>query len=69
MATRHSGYLIGGTSPFGTRKRMPVYLERTVLDLHRIYINGGRRGYLLGMDPGELARVLAPVLVDVALEE
>jgi Cys-tRNA(Pro) deacylase len=64
-AQRHSGYLVGGTSPFGTRKRMPVYLERSVLDLPRIYINGGRRGYLLGMSPAELQRVLAPILVDV----
>ena len=69
VATRHSGYLIGGTSPFGTRKRMPIYLERSVLGLERIYINGGRRGYLLGMDPEVLTRVLAPILVDVALEE
>jgi Cys-tRNA(Pro) deacylase len=69
VATRHSGYLIGGTSPFGTRKRMPIYLERSVLDLPRIYINGGRRGYLLGMPPAELTRVLSPVLVDVALSE
>jgi Cys-tRNA(Pro) deacylase len=68
-ATRHSGYLIGGTSPFGTRKRMPVFLERSVLGLPRIYINGGKRGYLLGMDPAELVRVLSPVLVEVALEE
>jgi Cys-tRNA(Pro) deacylase len=69
VATRHSGYLIGGTSPFGTRKAMPIYLERSVLDLPRIYINGGRRGYLLGMAPAELTRVLSPILVDVALEE
>jgi Cys-tRNA(Pro) deacylase len=68
-AQRHSGYLIGGTSPFGTRKSMPVYLERTVLELPRIYINGGRRGYLLGMDSSELTRVLSPVLVEVAIEE
>ncbi len=68
-AQRHSGYLVGGTSPFGTRKPMPVYLERSVLELARIYINGGRRGYLLGMAPAELTRVLAPVLVDVGLEE
>ena len=68
-ATRHSGYLIGGTSPFGTRKEMPIFLERSVLDLPRIYINGGRRGYLLGMDPAELTRVLSPKLVDVAIEE
>ena len=69
VAQRHSGYLVGGTSPFGTRRHMPVYLERSVLDLPRIYVNGGRRGYLLGMDPVELARVLSPILVDVALEE
>jgi Cys-tRNA(Pro) deacylase len=69
VATRHSGYLIGGTSPFGTRKAMPIYLERSVLDLPRIYINGGRRGYLLGMESAELVRVLSPVLVDVALRE
>jgi Cys-tRNA(Pro) deacylase len=68
-AQRHSGYLIGGTSPFGTRKSMPVYLERTVLELPRIYINGGRRGYLLGIDSSELTRVLSPVLVEVAIEE
>jgi Cys-tRNA(Pro) deacylase len=68
-AERHSGYLIGGTSPFGTRKPMRVYLERSVLDLPRIYINGGRRGYLLGMDSAELVRTLAPALVEVALEE
>ena len=68
-ATRHSGYLIGGTSPFGTRKPMPVYLEKSVLGLGRIYINGGRRGYLLGMDPKELVRVLSPILVDVGIAE
>ena len=69
VAQRHSGYLIGGTSPFGTRKAMPVYLERSVLQLPTIYINGGRRGYLLGMKPAELVRVLSPVLVDVGLQE
>jgi Cys-tRNA(Pro) deacylase len=68
-AQRHSGYLVGGTSPFGTRKRMPVYLERSVLDLEVLYINGGRRGYLLGMKPSELVRVLSPILVEVGLEE
>jgi Cys-tRNA(Pro) deacylase len=69
VAQRHSGYLVGGTSPFGTRKAMPVYLERSVLALDRIYINGGRRGYLLGIEPAVLTRVLSPVLVEVALEE
>ena len=68
-AQRHSGYLVGGTTPFGTRKKMPVYLERSVLKLPRIYINGGRRGYLVGMPPSEIVRVLSPILVDVALEE
>jgi Cys-tRNA(Pro) deacylase len=69
VAQRHSGYLVGGTSPFGTRKRMPIFLERSVLELARIYINGGRRGFLLHMDSSELVRVLSPVLVDVAIEE
>jgi len=69
VAQRHSGYLVGGTTPFGTRKAMPVYLERSVLDLERIYINGGRRGYLLGMKPAEIVRVLSPVLVDVGSVE
>jgi Cys-tRNA(Pro) deacylase len=68
-ATRHSGYLVGGCSPFGTRKRMPVYLEKSILALPRIYINGGRRGYLLGMPPGEIVRVLGPVIVEVGREE
>lgn len=67
VAERHSGYQVGGTSPFGTRKAMPVYLERSVTQLARIWINGGRRGYLVGIAPSELERVLKPVLVDVAL--
>lgn len=69
VAQRHSGYLVGGTSPFGTRRKMPIYLERSVLDLPRIYINGGRRGYLLGMAPSEVVRVLSPVLVEVGSQE
>jgi Cys-tRNA(Pro) deacylase len=69
VAQRHSGYLVGGTTPFATRKGMRIYLERSVLDLPKIYINGGRRGYLLGMPPAVLQRLLAPILVDVALEE
>ena len=68
-AQKHSGYLVGGTSPFGTRKRLPVYLERSILELSRIYINGGRRGFLVGIAPGEIVRVLAPQLVEVALED
>jgi len=68
-AQRHSGYQIGGTSPFGTRKRLPVYAEKTILELPRIYINGGRRGFLVGIDPKELVRVLQPTLVEVGLSE
>ena len=66
VADRHSGYQVGGTSPFGTRRKMPVYLERTIADLPRLYINGGRRGYLVGMTPADLIRVLQPTPVDVA---
>jgi Cys-tRNA(Pro) deacylase len=68
VAQRHSGYAVGGTSPFGTRKPLPVYLERSILERPKIYINGGRRGFLVGIAPGEIVRTLAPALVDVALE-
>ena len=67
-ADRHSVYLVGGTSPFGTRKKLPVYVEKSVLRLEKIYINGGRRRYLLGIDPGDLARVLDIKKVEVALD-
>ena len=67
VADRHSGYQVGGTSPFGTRRAMPVYLERSITELPYLYINGGRRGYLVGMAPADLVRVLRPVLVDVAV--
>jgi Cys-tRNA(Pro) deacylase len=66
VADRHSGYQVGGTSPFGTRRAMPVYLQRTIADLPYLYINGGHKGYLVGMPPAELVRVLKPVLVDAA---
>lgn len=66
-ANKHSGYLVGGTSPFGTKTKMPVYVERSILDLERIYINGGRRGYLVGVDPKELQRVLAVGEVEFAV--
>lgn len=69
VANRHSGFLVGGTSPFGTRKKMPVYVEKTVLDLPLIYINGGRRGYLVGIDPKEIVRVLQAKPVEAALEK
>ncbi len=68
-ANRHTGYMVGGTSPFGTRKSLPVYMERSILELARIYINGGKRGYLVGMDPKDVARLLNPVLVSVATEK
>jgi Cys-tRNA(Pro) deacylase len=67
VADRHSGYQVGGTSPFGLRHKMPIYAERGIVDLPRIYINGGARGFLVAIDPKELARVLAPTLVEVAL--
>ena len=68
VANRHSGYLVGGTSPFATRRAMPVYIERTILDLPRICINGGRRGYLVGIDPQVCVRLLGAKPVDCALE-
>ena len=67
VANRHSGYLVGGTSPFGTRKAMPVYVERTILDLPRIYVNGGARGFLVGIAPEDLVRVLSPTQVEVGI--
>jgi Cys-tRNA(Pro) deacylase len=68
VAERHSGYQVGGTSPFGLRKPMPVFVEETILALGRIYINGGRRGFLVGIDPKELVRVVSARPVSVALE-
>ena len=67
VAQRHSGYLVGGTSPFGTKKAMPVYVEETVLALDRICINGGRRGYLIGIAPAVLTELLAAEPVNCAL--
>ena len=66
VADRHSGYQVGGTSPFGTRRAMPVYMERSIVELHYAYINGGRRGYLVGMRPADIVRVLTPTLADIA---
>lgn len=68
VANRHTGFLVGGTSPFGTKKQMPTYLEKTILDLPLIYINGGRRGYLVGVHPHEILRVLNPKVVEAALK-
>jgi len=67
VANRHSGYQVGGTSPFGLRKPMPIYVERGILALPRIYINGGAKGFLVGIEAAELTRVLAAAAVDVAI--
>jgi Cys-tRNA(Pro) deacylase len=66
-AQRHSGYLVGGTSPFGMRRQMTVYMEESIAGLERIYINGGKRGYLVSMTPADLIRVLKPVTVTVGI--
>lgn len=66
-AQRHSGYQVGGTSPFGLRRQMPVYMEESISRIEKIYINGGKRGYLVGLAPEELIRVLHPVLVSVGI--
>jgi len=68
VADRHSGYQVGGTSPFGTKRKMPVYVERTILELPRVYLNGGRRGFLVALAPQEIVRVLGATPVDVATE-
>jgi Cys-tRNA(Pro) deacylase len=69
VANRHSGYQVGGTSPLGTRKPMPVFMERTILELPTVYVNGGSRGFLVGVAPKDLAALLSPTLVDVAIAE
>jgi Cys-tRNA(Pro) deacylase len=69
VANRHSGYFVGGTSPFGLKRAMPVYVQATVLGLPRIWINGGRRGYLVGLDPAVLSGVLGAKPVECALAE
>jgi len=66
MATRYTGYLVGGTSPFGTRKRLPVFAERSIFELERIWINGGKRGLLVALRPSVLTELLDAVPVDVA---
>ncbi|WP_445287476.1 aminoacyl-tRNA deacylase [Variovorax atrisoli] len=69
VAQRHSGYMVGGTSPFGTRREMPVYLESSILELPRIVLNGGRRGYLIGIDPQVCVALLGAKPVQCALAE
>lgn len=66
VADRHSGYQVGGTSPFGTRHRMPVYCEAGIADLPRIYINGGKRGYIVAVATADALRLLSPTLVSMA---
>jgi Cys-tRNA(Pro) deacylase len=68
VAQRHTGYMVGGTSPFGTRKAMPLFMERSILDLPLIYINGGKRGFLVGVHPHDILRILKPTVVTVAIE-
>jgi Cys-tRNA(Pro) deacylase len=67
VANKHSGYLVGGTSPLGTRKAMPIHAEATIFDLDRIYLNGGSRGFLVGIDPKDLDRLLKVDRVSVAI--
>ncbi len=66
-ANKHTGYLVGGTSPFGTRKSMPVYMEQTIAELPKIYINGGKRGFLVILDPQDVMRLLQPTLMQVGI--
>ncbi len=69
VAQRHTGYQVGGTSPFGLKKPLPIFVERSILELPHIYINGGRRGFLVRMAPAELSRILKAVPVSVALKD
>jgi Cys-tRNA(Pro) deacylase len=69
VAERHTGYLVGGTSPFGTRKPLPVYVERTILELETIYVNGGRRGFLVAIAPQAFVDLLRATPVDVTIAE
>jgi Cys-tRNA(Pro) deacylase len=69
VANRHTGFLVGGTSPFGTKKQMPICIEKGILDLPLIYINGGRRGFLVGVHPHDIVRVLQPKVVEAALKD
>ncbi len=69
VASKQSGYLVGGTSPFGVRKAMPIYMEASILDLPLIYVNGGKRGFLISLTPSEVQRLLQPTPVNVAIED
>ncbi len=65
VADKHSGYQVGGTSPFGTKRVMPVYMQKSILELQKVYINGGRKGFLIELDPKEIVRVLKPKVVEI----
>jgi Cys-tRNA(Pro) deacylase len=65
-ADRHSGYQVGGTSPFGLRRAMPIYMERSIAELDTMYVNGGKRGFLVAISPADAIRVLQPTLADIA---
>ncbi len=67
VAQRRSGYRVGGTSPLGLREPMPIFMERSIAELERVYVNGGSRGFLVGLAPADLVTVLSPTLVDVAI--
>jgi Cys-tRNA(Pro) deacylase len=67
-ANRYTGYLVGGTSPFGAKKTLPVYMEASIISLPKIFLNGGKRGFLIGLDPAEVVRVLRPVLITAAIK-
>lgn len=69
VAQRHTGYQFGGTSPFGTRKKLRVFAEKTIFDLPKIYINGGKRGFLVEIDPKELKRAFEVTEVEVGIVE
>ena len=66
IAQKHTGYMVGGTSPFGTKKSLPIFMEKSILSMPLIYINGGRRGYLVGVNPNDLIKTLKPTIVEVA---
>jgi len=69
IANKHTGYLVGGTSPFGTKKQMKVYMEATIADHETIYINGGKRGFLVSMKSADVIKILNPVMVNVAIDK
>jgi len=68
MANKHTGYIVGGTSPFGTRRNLPVYMQASIIDLDRIAINGGKRGFLVELDPADIGKVVDVTPVDVAVD-